>query len=62
MKKIGILLLICSVFILIVTCTAFGFYEQIKAMGFDFGPLGFCLIFLSVMGALGAVVLIATQE
>ena len=60
MKKIGILLLICSILILIATSIAFGFYKQIKATGFDFGPLGFCLICLSGISAIMSIVLIAT--
>ena len=49
MKK-SILLLIISIYVLILTCIAFGFYEQIKSVGFNFAPLGLCLIVLSVMG------------
>ena len=49
MKK-GILLLILSIIVLISTCIAFGFFEQITNRGFNFAPLGICLIVLSVSG------------
>ena len=50
MKKVGILLLIFSIIILMATCVAFGFLEQITNFGFNFIPLGFCLTMLSIAG------------
>jgi hypothetical protein len=48
------IILILSIIILILTCTTFGFYYQIKSHGFNFAPLGACLIVLSVSGILAS--------
>lgn len=58
MKKAGILLLIFSIIVLLATCVAFGFLEQITNFGFNFFPLGFCLIMLSVAGIIASVLMI----
>lgn len=50
MKKVGIILIIVSIIVLISACVAFGFFEQIKNLGFNLAPLGSCLIILSITG------------
>ncbi len=62
MKKIGVLLLIFSIIILIATCVAFGFLEQITNLGFNFLPLGFCLIMLSVAGILASTMMVYLND
>ena len=62
MKKVGIILIIFSIIVLISACVAFGFFEQIKNLGFDFAPLGFCLTILSIMGVFTGAFMIAVDS